>query len=466
MGIIQTTRTALSGAAIRQALKPPTSPVAPTREAPPPRIGKKGPPIFEGVPMPSSAQTLVVYEALNASPQDWFRIMERADQGHTGPMIDMFCDARDRDIHLDGVARKRAMSMMGRPLAFRPADGLERDAEALDIAKRVRRALVFESRHFRSRLTHLMQAPVDGYAVAPIRWTSNGEGVYIPHLEWAHANRFGFRRGDLEIGYYTGGYRSATGIRALCDDPADLYVVHTPTGGRSDFVWRRGAMRSAIIPSFIKRNGLKFWMTLAERFGMPQPYAVLPEGEDDDDGATDSLVAKTKDALANLGRNWSMVVSSGIDIESIEGAGNVNADVHEKLIQWANTAQSIGLLGQNLTTEVSGGSFAAAESHRFVASDLHLADATELSETITQQVVEPFVRYNFPGAPVPVLEISTAPKQTVQVEDVREGIFSPDERRRSMGYEAQTDDRGADYRPPVKVQVPVQLDPSKPPEAA
>ena len=218
-------------------------------------------------------------------------------------------------------------------------------------------------------------------------------------------------------------------------------------------------MRSAIIPSFIKRNGLKFWMTLAERFGMPQPYAVIPEGEDDDDEDTDGLVAKTKDALANLGRIWSMVVSEGVEINSIEGAGNVNADVHEKLIQWANTAQSIGLLGQNLTTEVSGGSFAAAEAHRFVAGDLHLADATELAETITQQVVEPLVRYNWPGAPVPVLEISTAPRQTVQVEDVREGIFSPDERRRSMGYEAQTDDRGADYRPPVKVQVPPSFDP-------
>ena len=218
MGIIATTREALSGAAIRQALKPPQQ----VREAPPPRIGRKGPPIFEGIPMPSSSQTILTYEALDANPQSWFRIMERADQGHCGPMIDMFCDARDRDIHLDGVARKRAQSMMGRPLAFRPADGLERDPEALDIAKRVRRALVFESRNFRSRLTHLMQAPVDGYAVSPIRWASNADGIYVPHLQWAHANRFGFRRLDFEIGYYTGSYRSATNIRALCEDPPDL----------------------------------------------------------------------------------------------------------------------------------------------------------------------------------------------------------------------------------------------------
>lgn len=476
MGIITTTREALSAGAIRQALKsparvqvPPSAALAsstPAASAPAvtdgsskrARIGKKGPPIFEGIPAPHSATTLVTYEALDANPQAWFRIMESADRGHTGPMIDMFCDARDRDIHLDGVARKRAMSMMGRPLAFRPADGLESDKEALDIAKRVRRALVFESQCFRSRLSHLMQGPVDGYAVCPLLWSVNSDGVFVPHLQWVHTNRIAFRRTDFAIGYYTGAYRSATNVRAFSEDAPDLYVVHAPAAGRSDYTWRSGAMRSAIIPSFIKRNGLKFWMTLAERFGMPQPFATIPDGEDDDEEATNGLVAKTKLALQNLGRLWSMVVSEGVKIESIPGAGQVNADVHKELIQWANTAQSIGMLGQNLTTEVSGGSFAAAEAHRFVAGDLHLADATELAETITQQVIEPLVRYNWPGAPVPVLEISTAPKQVVQVEDVREGIFSPDERRRSMGYEAQSDDQGSDYRPPVKAQVPVQLD--------
>src|SRR5690606_30981865 len=101
-------------------------------------------------------------------------------------------------------------------------------------------------------------------------------------------------------------------------------------------------------------------------------------------------------ALKNLSRVWSMVVTQGVEIESIPGSGNVSADVHKALIEWAETTESIAVLGQNLTTKVEGGSFAAAEAHRYVAGDIHLADATELGETITQQLIAPLVRYNWP----------------------------------------------------------------------
>lgn len=420
------------------------------------RIGKKGPPLLVEVPHPDGTNRVVEHEALNPNPQRWFRIMERADYGDTGPMIDMFSDARDRDQHLDGVARKRAQSMMGRPIVFRPADGMESDQEALGIARKVRRVLLFESAKFRSMLTHLMQAPVDSYAVAPIRWTVNRDGWHIPHLQWAHSNRFCFDRNTLELSFYRSKYRVHHDVEPLCNHP-DAFVAHVPIGGRSDYPWRRGAMRASIIPSFIKRNGLKFWMTLAERFGMPQLYAVVPEGEDNDDESADNLVRTTEAALKNINRIWSMVVSQGIEIHAIEGStSNIDGKVHQQLISWANTVQSIGLLGQNLTTEVTGGSFAAAEAHRYVAADLHLADATELAETITQQLVEPVVRYNWPGAPVPVCEISTGAKQVFQVEDVREGIASPDERRRTLGHEALPNGQGAEVRG-TQAQVPEDL---------
>lgn len=417
----------------------------------------KRPPVIDVVSAvpPMVANT---YRALNADPQDWFTVMRAADRGHTGPMIEMFGDARDRDIHLDGVARKRAQSMMGRPIVFTPPDGAEEDRDARIIAAIVRRLLLVESRGFRSHLQHLMQGPLDGYAVSVKKWRTNRDGQWLPDLREFHSSQVCFRETDFEMGWYGGSLFAGHSVGGVFSDSPDSFVIHAPICGRTDFVWRRGVMRAAIIPSFIKRNGLKFWMTLAERFGMPQPYARIPDGEDDDGGTSESLVAKTKEALENLGRIWSMVVSDSVEIDTIDGAGNVNADVHKELIAWANTAQSIGLLGQNLTTEVTGGSFAAAESHRFVAGDLHLADATELSETITQQIVEPVVRFNWgAGAPVPQATITVAQRQTVQPDHVREGIFSADECRRSMGYDPMMDPRGADIRFPVQVQVPDQI---------
>lgn len=403
-----------------------------------PRIGTKGPTLGDVMPKANARVALVDYKARDANPADWFTIMTRADTGDTGPMIDIFSDARDRDSHLDGVISKRVSSMMGRPIVFRPPDYAEGDGEATDVAKRVTRILLSESLKFRAMLAHLMTGAAYGYSVAKLDWTTNARGEYVPHMEEAHPNRFAFDRDTLKIGFYKTAYRTATQIAPLSEYP-DRFVAHVPMGGRSDYPWRRGPVRSCIIPSFIKRNGLQFWLTLAERFGMPQPYATVPEGADHDGESSDDTVATVQEALQNLGRYWSMVVTKGVEINAIPGAGNVSADVHRGLIDWAEMTESIALLGQNLTTKVDGGSFAATDAHRAVAADIHLADAVELSETITQQVVEPLVRYNWPGAPVPVCQISTGQRQTPTVEMVQAGIFSADEMRREMGFDARTD---------------------------
>lgn len=434
------------------------------RAAPLPRIGRKGPPLTSPMPELPQHSRLVEYHALVGDPSLWFRIMQSADFGDTGPMIDTFSDSRDRDAHLDGVTRKRAQSMMGRPIAFPPAQGFENDKEAQRVAKDVRRILLAESRDFRPMLAHLMTGAPYGYAVAKLRWTVNASSEYVPHLDanGAHCNRFAFTRDTRELGFYAGSYRSHLNVRKLADFP-DAFVAHVPMGGRADYPWRRGAMRSCIIPSFIKRAGLRWWMRLCERFGMPQPYANVPQGLDHDDESDDDTAGVILASLQNLSTNWAAVFSEGVEVKAIPGSGNVSAEVHKALIEWGNTTQSISMLGQNLTTEVQGGSFAAAESHRYVAGDLHLADATELASTITQQIVEPLVRYNWPGAPVPVCEIGTGAKQVPTETDVEMGIFSDDERRRMLGHEAKADGSGAEYRRPTLVAVPDQI---APPDAA
>lgn len=431
------------------------------------RIGKNGPPVGEVMGPLSSYASLVEYRARDAKPQEWFQTIEAADRGDTGPQMDTFEDARLRDSHLDAVSAKRTQSMMARPIVVRPPEGYETDREALQAAQLGRRILLSESRAFRSGLVHLMAGTIYGYSVGGLRWTTNWDSMRVPHIEEIALNRFAFTREGLRIGFYDGPYRSAWKICPLSDYP-DCFVVHTPLGGRSGQAWRRGAIRACIIPSFLKRKGLQFWLILGERFGMPQVYATLPEGVDDDDGNETNTARTVKNALKNLSANWSMVVSKGVELLSVPGSGDAKSGPHKELIDWAEMAESIAVLGQNLSTKVEGGSFAAAEAHRFVAADLHLADSIELGETITQQMMEPIIRYNMPGAPVPVVEISTGQKQVPERDDVLNGIFSDDERRRAMGHDAKPDGAGADYRRPVSVQVQAQIgdDPEDKPVAA
>lgn len=423
------------------------------------RLGRTGPPIGEVMGPLSAASSLLEYGALNADPQEWFATMQRADRGDTGPMIDTFNDAIDRDAHLRGVNGKRVQSLTGRPVIVRPPDGYENDREALEAAQLGRRILLSESQHFRSRLAHLMTGASYGYSVGKLRWSVNWDSLCVPHIEEIALNRFAFTRDTLQIGFYDGPYRSSWQIVPLANYP-DQFIVHMPLGGRSDYAWRRGPIRSCVIPSFIKRAGLKFLITLAERFGMPQPYAKVGGGIDDDDESEDNTVRKVKAALAGLSRHWSMVVGKDVEIHTIPGSGETSGDAHKIIIDWAEMTQSIAMLGQNLSTKVEGGSFAAAEAHRYVAGDIHLADSIELGETITGQLMEPIIRYNMPGAPVPVVEFSTGQKQAPDLKDVESGVFSPDERRRALGHDAQPDGQGADYRRPITVQVPDKIEPA------
>lgn len=438
MGWISSLGTALAPRSIAQAFRST------------PRIGRRGPPLAQPMPLLSGNVTLVDKLALDKDLDLWLAVMERADRGDTGPMIDVFSDARDYDSHLDGVIRKRVQQMTARPIVFHPPVGLENDADANDIAARTRRILLTESYRFRSMITHLMTGAAYSYAVSPIEWTTNTRGEFIPHLQWQHPNRFGFDRDTLELGFYKSKYRGDWRVCPLSEYP-DSFVAHVPMGGRSDYPWRRGPVRSCIIPSFLKRHGLSFWLVLTERFGMPQLWATVPEGMDHDGQSSTATIAVVQAALQNVSKTWAATFGKGIEINALPGSGSINSDTHKALIDWAEMTMSIAVLGQNLSTKVEGGSFAAAEAHRDVAGVLHLADAIELGETITQQLIEPLVRYNWPGAPVPVCEITTGQRLAFEVEHVKEGIASADELRGTMGHEAIPGGRGAGYRRTVAV---------------
>ncbi len=412
-----------------------------------PKKPPKGPVTAAGFTAPSAHEELVDYLAERADHRDWFTAMRAADLGDTSRMIDVFSDARDRDGFLNGVASKRAISMMGRPIVFKPQDGLENDKEALAAAQLVRETLLVRSLGFRSQLQHLSSASLNGYGALEKIWTGSREGEYVPHLvdRRSHPNRFGFHRDTLELGFYVGG-RYGWEIEPLSNYP-DSFISHLPVIGQSDYPWRRGALRSCIIPSFIKRNGIKYWLTLAERFGMPQVYATTDL--DADDESTSSTKALLERSLKSLSRYWYAVFGKEVEIHKIEGSGEADAEVHKALTEWAKIEIAISILGQNLTTEVQGGSFAASETHRWVADDIFIADAVELAETITQQLCEPIIRFNMPGAPVPICEINTGRKQVFKTEHYLNGLCNADEMRHTMGHPAKPEGTGGDtYLPP------------------
>jgi hypothetical protein len=418
-----------------------------------PRIGKSGPPAGLVMPLPRVQRSLLTRPALDADSRKIAAIFDRADRGQTCDLADLYEDCRVLDSRLDAVARKRVLAIMGRPLLIKPAPGWETDKEAKQHAEWTQQ-LLQRSPGFRSGIAHLAHGTLDLPRTCEQEWVVTREGRYMPVLHKRFPNLFAFDN-ELRIGFLA--YPSAYSTITPLSNYPDHFVVHSPSGGRSSYPWRQGALLSRCIPSIAKRAGVRWWLQYLERFGLPLPYATIPEGEGGDPDTSSSLKGRAKQMLRDLQADWSAVVSGAITLDVVPHSGEVNAEAHARFVEYQDTQDAIVVLGQNLTTQVEGGSFAATEAHRFVADDILEADLLELAaDTITTQIVEPLSRYNWPGGPPLVAEMHATRAQILTIDDVAQGICTPDQRLASLGHPAQADGRGSQYRQPM-AQVPAQI---------
>jgi phage gp29-like protein len=122
-------------------------------------------------------------------------------------------------------------------------------------------------------------------------------------------------------------------------------------------------------PYLFKHNGLKWWVTLAEKYGLPWIIAML--GGQTEEAQRRELLSK----LVAMAVDPVTVLPKGaeVDFKLIEG---VSPDVHDRLIRISNAEISKVLVGQTLSTEMDGssGSRAAAETHSGLRDEIVEAD--------------------------------------------------------------------------------------------
>ncbi len=174
------------------------------------------------------------------------------------------------------------------------------------------------------------------------------------------------------------------------------WVLHAPAGRIRG--WMQGAVR-AIAPWWLARNyALRDWARYSERHGMPIGKASSPTGGDPEH------IAAWRTALAQLGQESILQLPSSdnpefgkFDFEWLETDGS-GWQGFKELIAQCNAEITLAVLGQNLTSEVKEGSFAAARVHADVRQAILEADARALSQTIYTQIARPYALVNFGDA--------------------------------------------------------------------
>lgn len=385
-----------------------------------------------------------VNEAANATPATVAAAFREADVGQTRRIIDLGKSSRQLDARLDGVGAMRVTVIGSRRWVVKPALGHEKDPLHLRRVAAVTQLLSERRVRFRDNREHLAHAVLEPHGVLEHDWytttvTTTVAGVTLTESlwntapQWRHPRRFCWNDSG-QIAKCDTGVDPTQGT-PLANYPSK-FIIHTPVAGRSNYPWMRGALRSRLMGSIAKRSGVKWWLSALERYGQPQVFATVKDGDQ-------NLVPDILSALRAIGPDWRAILPDGVDLKALPV--DINSDLHQKFVDWQNTEDAVLILGQNLSTEVKGGSYAAAQSQERVRADILASDLTALDETITDQWLALLWHFNWPGEPIGYIETQVGAATPYTIADYQAGLCTADEYRMDNGHDPEPDGKGDRY---------------------
>ena len=114
-----------------------------------------------------------------------------------------------------------------------------------------------------------------------------------------------------------------------------------------------------------------------------------------DASASEDDKKQLMEAIVSLGTDAAGVVPTSTMIEFIEANKTSSSDVYEKLARYCDEQNSKAIVGQTLTADSGGGSYAQSKTHNDVRHDLTVADAVALAITVRRDIIRPLVEFNF-----------------------------------------------------------------------
>lgn len=169
------------------------------------------------------------------------------------------------------------------------------------------------------------------------------------------------------------------------------WIVYEPYGARS---WRSGFLLSLADKWLMRQWTWRDWARFTEKLGQGVFVASVPAN------ASDVAKGKYLAQVQRIGSNGAVIVpkgdtagtSYGLDLVTTNGTGFQN---FEQFTTALNVTIAVRVLGQNLTTEAQGGSYAAANVQDRVRGDLLQWDAQCESTALHTGILEPWTVANY-----------------------------------------------------------------------
>jgi phage gp29-like protein len=313
------------------------------------------------------------------SPSRLADVLERAAQGDHHDFLTLAEEMEERDLHYGGVLGTRKRALSGIEPEVEAASEDNRDVE---IAQAVREQIT-DRPDFGDLVDDFLDALGKGYSAVEMLWETSARQWSIKDFAWRDPRFFNLSQ------------RNGCDLLQITDanpmgEPLvpHRFIVHKPRL-KAGLPIRGALARMAAVAYLCKGVALGDWMTFAELFGMPVRIGKYGNN------ATPGEKATLRAAVASLGSDAAAIMPESMKIEFIETTkGSGGTGLYETLCNFLDKQVSKGVVGQTMTSD-DGSSQSQANVHNEVRKDILAADIRQLQNTLNQQLVKPFVDFNY-----------------------------------------------------------------------
>ncbi len=303
-------------------------------------------------------------------------------------------DGLTADSHLCSVIQTRKMGTLKREIKWNP--GSANDIEPTSQAKNLRDDLVEDLKEINvyDLVAQILDAPLYGYVPFELSWKPKDGKIKLANIQAKPHRWFGFDEETNEPKFIS---------QASPWDGEELpygkfvFARHFPS---YDNPYGLRLLSRCFWPVTFKRGGLKFWITFAEKFGIPFMLGRYPKGtgENEQGEMLSKLTTMVQSAVA--------VLPEGSTVEKLGGGSDSKgtSDLFDRLVSAMDKEMSKVIVGQTLTSETSdkGGSYSQGKVHENVLGDYQDSDQM-LVKTVFERISKVYAQLNAPGTLPPCL---------------------------------------------------------------
>ncbi len=253
-------------------------------------------------------------------------------------------------------------------------------------------------------IDELLYASFFGYQPAEVVWMKdriNGQSCIIPK-SFVPKDPDWFRFSD------TNELRYLTKRNMVTGEPVPQYKFivarYHPSYERP---YGRPLASTIYWPVKFVNSGFRFFTIFTEKYGMPWISMKYPLG------TQAQRLQQAIDMLKNSAQDAVVATPDAFATELLNMSDKASADNYKTYIDLNHEVISISILGQNLTTKVAGGSYAAAKIHGDVRQDIIMGDK-HMIELAFNTLIKWVFELNWPTVLRPLFRLIAEPKPTVQ----------------------------------------------------